>query len=133
MSLNPLKLLEKAINEHGSSAILKERLALVRDVLEKVEKEKCDLERELTNAREEISLLKSKIPSTEFVQYRGVKFKRKLSGGYEETAYCPHCELGMASTPSRSMPLVCGKCNALSGFKARELVDVLKEVEREYP
>jgi len=133
MSLNPLKLLEKAINEHGSSAILKERLALVKDMLDKVEKEKYDLERELNKAQEEISRLKSTIPSTEFVQYRGVKFKRKPSGGYEKTAYCPSCELGMASASSRSMPLVCGKCGALSGFKARELVGVLEEVEKEYP
>ncbi|MBA7646296.1 hypothetical protein ES703_54058 [subsurface metagenome] len=132
MSLNPLTLLEKAINEHGSSTILKERLALVKDVLAKVEQEKSNLERELAIAREEISCLKSLVPSTDFVQYRGVKFKRKPSGGYEKTAYCPSCEVGMASTSSGSMPLVCGKCNALSGFKSRELVNVLKEVESEY-
>lgn len=51
MSLNPLALLEKAINEHGSSAILKERLELVRDQLAKVEREKHVLETELAVAR----------------------------------------------------------------------------------
>jgi hypothetical protein len=29
MDLNPLNLIEKLINEHGSSAILKERLELI--------------------------------------------------------------------------------------------------------
>src|ERR1035437_2938439 len=43
MSLNPLTLLEKAINEHGSSVILGQRLDLVKEMLTKVQKEKSDL------------------------------------------------------------------------------------------
>ena len=133
MNLNPLVLLEKVINEHGSSVILKEHLALVKDMLTKVEKENSDLKKELVSAREEIIELKAKIPSTKFVEYRGVKFKRKPSGGFEKSAYCPSCEVGMASTPSGQMPFVCGKCNSLSGFKSRELASILKEVKSEYP
>jgi hypothetical protein len=133
MNLNPLVLLEKAINEHGSSVILKEQLALVKDMLTKVEKEKSDLEKELVSAREEIIELKAKIPSTKFVEYRGVKFKRKPSGGFEKSVYCLSCEVGMASTPDGEMPFVCGKCHSLSGFQSQELASILKEVESEYP
>lgn len=55
MSINPLILLEKAINEHGSSVILKERLKLVKDQLAKVEAEKA----ELKSIQNENSLLKT--------------------------------------------------------------------------
>ena len=133
MELNPFGLLEKAINEHGSSAILKERLELVRDQLAKVEREKQVLEAELAVARAALAEALRQLPSSEFVAYRGVKFRRKPSGGYENTAYCPGCESGMASTPSGDMPLVCGKCHALSGFRSGELKIVLAELARDYP
>ena len=42
MSLNPLALLEKAINEHGSAVILKERLALASDQFSALEKKSVD-------------------------------------------------------------------------------------------
>ncbi len=133
MNLNPLSLLEKAINEHGSSAVLRERLGLVKDELAKAEKEKADLQIELANAREEISMLKEKMPSRQFVEYRGVKFKRKPSGGYERSVYCPSCEVGMATIPGGTLPFVCGRCNCLSGFPAGELDSILREVQSEYP
>lgn len=133
MNLNPLALLEKAINEHGSSTILKERITQVKEELLRVEKENSNLKKELAAAKEEIEQLKSRIPRAEFVEYRGVKFKRKPSGGYEGTAYCPSCEVGMAPTLPRSKPLVCGKCHALSGFTTRQLLSVIEEVKREYP
>ena len=132
MNLNPLALLEKAINEHGSSAILKERLEHVKDLLDKAVKEKSELENELEKARMEIGQLKTRIPNIEFVEYRGVKLKRKPSGGFEETAYCTCCEAGMGSIDG-DMPFACGKCHALSGFNARELASVMKEAESEYP
>ena len=66
MSFNPLVWLEKAINEHGSSTILGHNLALIKDMLAKVEKEKSELEKSLSEAREEIIELKKKIPSSKF-------------------------------------------------------------------
>lgn len=133
MSLNPLTLLEKAINEHGSSVILGHHLSLVKEMLSKVEKEKSDLEKLLSSAREEIIELKKKIPSTKFIEYRGAKFKRKPSGGYENSVYCPSCEVGMATIQDSDMPFVCGKCNALTSFTFHDLISVLKEVAIEYP
>jgi hypothetical protein len=132
MSLNPIALLEKAVNEHGSSAILKERLDLIKDTLAKVVNEKADLEIELANAKKEIERLKALVPNAKFVEYGGVKFKRKPSGGFEKTVYCPSCEVGMATISGANMPFVCGKCNSLSGFNSNELNSILKEVENEY-
>lgn len=132
MNLNPLTLLEKAINEHGSAVILNERLSLVKEMLAKVEKEKTYLEKELSNARKEIIELKEKIPSTNFVDFMGAKFKRKPSGGYENSVYCPSCETGMSSAID-GMPFVCGKCHALTTFTSHDLSSVLREVSNEYP
>ena len=68
MSLNPLTLLEKAINEHGSSVILKERLELVKDQLAKVVAENTELE-EIQNKyhllKTENSKLKGEIENLE--------------------------------------------------------------------
>ena len=133
MELNPLTLLEKAINEHGSSAILKERIELVKDLLSKVEREKRELEQELAKARQELHELKRRQPGDGFVSYRGAKFKRKPSGGYENSVYCPGCEIGMATISGANMPFVCGKCHALSGFTSRELQSVLQELVVDYP
>ena len=42
MNLNPLSLLEKAIDEHGSANILRERVALVREQLAAAEQKLVD-------------------------------------------------------------------------------------------
>lgn len=133
MTLNPLTWLEKAINEHGSSTILGQNLALIKDMLAKVEKEKSELEKSLSEARKELIELKKKIPAPHFVEYRGAKFKRKPSGGYENAVYCPICEIGMGTIPNRRMPFTCGRCKAFTSFFAHELHSILKEVEIEYP
>lgn len=59
MSLNPLSLLEKAINEHGSAVILKERLALAADQFAVLEKKLADqeiLSRQLQSDNESLQL-----------------------------------------------------------------------------
>ena len=54
--MNPLKLLEKVINEHGSSAILKERLELVNDQLQRNEREKSEMEDEIVKLKKKMNL-----------------------------------------------------------------------------
>lgn len=43
--MNPLVLLEKAINEHGSATILKERITAVKEERTKVTKEGNDIQK----------------------------------------------------------------------------------------
>lgn len=133
MDLNPLSLLEKAINEHGSSTILKERIELVKDLLLKVQRDNELLLSELATTKRELAELKKKIPREGFVEYRGVKFKRRPSGGYETSVYCPSCEVGMATISGADMPFVCGKCHSLSGFNSNELPTILKDLIADYP
>lgn len=133
MELNPLKLIEKLINEHGSSSILKERLELIRDQLSALKAKNDELEEALGGAQEEAERLRRLVPDSRFVEYGGVKFKRKPSGGFESTVYCPSCEVGMATIPGANLPFTCGKCSALSGFSSSQLATILREVQAEYP
>ena len=135
---NVFACLEKLINEHGSSVIQGKHLALIKDTLSKVEKENADLKRALSTVKEEnerlkeeIEHLKTQIPSKEFEAYKGAKFKRKPSGGFEETVYCPKCEYGMTSLGS--LPFTCIHCNVATNFHKKQLPKILKELEKEFP
>ena len=66
-----------------------------------------------------------------FVNFKGVSFRRKPSGGFEDAAYCPSCRIGMAPLEPDE-PLLCGKCNAFSGFNSGKLKDVMEELLLEY-
>ena len=50
-----LKLIEKLINEHGSSSILKERLGLVRDQYDALERKLVDMEQRAVTAEAELT------------------------------------------------------------------------------
>lgn len=128
MNLNPLSLLETAINEHGSSVILRDRLALVKDMYEKVVKEKTDLEKKFADMQKELIEIRKQIPNPSFVEHRGVKFKRKSSGGYEHTVYCPSCEFGMAFS-HKKIPFSCGRCHIQTSFLAKDLINIINELE----
>ena len=71
--------------------------------------------------------------STNFVPYMGAKFKRKPSGGYENSVYCPSCEEAGMATIDNDMPYVCGKCDSMTTFTGSELPSILGEVASEYP
>ncbi len=57
MSLNPLTLIEKTINEHGSAAILKERIDLARDQYAALERKLADATALLSQYRSTIEQL----------------------------------------------------------------------------
>ena len=133
MNINPLILLEKAINEHGSATILRQRLELVKEMLAKVEKEKADCVKKLSDAHKEIEELTRKLPSPNFVEYRGSKFKRKPSGGYEHTVYCPSCNIAMTDAFEGKLPFACPQCPCRTPYNAHDLDSVLAELLKEYP
>ncbi|WP_146405347.1 hypothetical protein [Allorhodopirellula heiligendammensis] len=64
-SLNPLSLLEKLINEHGSAAIRGDQIALLRDQLIATTKRRSELEAENTNLHEETKVLSQRIEDLE--------------------------------------------------------------------
>ncbi len=136
MKLNPSSLIEQLINEHGSSAILKERLLLLKDVISRLENEARELKKALrTCAEERMQLqkeLREKTIACEFVEYRGVFFKRKVSGGYHGAVYCPSCKLPMSSSMENFIQYTCTKCGFFADFCGRDLPRILELVNREY-
>ena len=135
---------EKLINEHGSAAILKERIALANDKyaaieakVEILEAEKVKLQQDNERLRfdneerqkqrrtlEEKLSHKSSLP--DYVEEAGALFKKNPNGTYNETPYCPGCYTAMAS-PGRRELYRCGKkaCGQSASFKDSQLVDVM--------
>jgi len=70
--MNPITLIEKLINEHGSSAILKERLELLRDQISVIEKKNGALKSDNT-------LLKSRKNAIESQLHKATKEIERLN------------------------------------------------------
>ena len=130
-----LEILEKLINEHGSSTILKERLELINDKYEILENKLANADKENELLKEQLATLKQKLTSQkkelEFIEYKGAKFKRMPSGAFEESPYCLKCDGGMFSLGG-SLPFVCGSCGSTANFKGTQLKSVINEVKNEY-
>ena len=126
---------EKLINEHGSAAILKERIALANDKFAILESENTQLKVKVSILEAENAALKLdneesqkqrraleeklshiSIPQ-EYVEEAGALFKRRPNGEWDYTPYCPTCKTAMAQ-PKRDQPFVCGKksCGQLASF-----------------
>lgn len=109
--MNPLSLIERLINEHGSSTILGERLLLLKDELSKVERERDGLQKKCLNLEKEVSSLREELNkksvSSDFAEVQGVLFKRDSTGSYTPTAYCPECKRPLWSTEPDIFPYQC--------------------------
>jgi hypothetical protein len=68
---------------------------------------------------------------TAFVEYRGALFKRKASGGYEPTVYCPICHHPMGSLMNE-LPFNCARDKQSMNFTGKDLPGILRELEKEY-
>jgi hypothetical protein len=126
-----LDLIERAINEHGSAAIMRERLDLIRDQAQALEKKMADLQDENTRLKKRIAELEAdlaaKTKRNEFVEHRGALFKRKPTGAYHNAVFCPDCEGPMMSLEGE-LPFHCGPCKRSVSFSGRELPEIMGEL-----
>ncbi len=114
-SLNPLSLIEKLINEHGSSSILRDRLLLIKEELAKVESDRAnlitkvaELEKQLGNCTEQLN--KATTPK-EFTEHMGALYKKDMDGRYMPIAFCPKCKTPLVGTPDfKIFPYYCSGC-----------------------
>ena len=102
-----LELIDKLINERGSSTIrgeiivlLKEQTAIEARKLSEVTTERDSLLAENQSLREQIALLS---PSQDFRTYRGLLWLPLSTGGYEDSPYCPKCKMVMHPSPPPSI------------------------------
>lgn len=132
--------IEKLITEHGSAAILKERIALANDKYANLEMEKKVLRSEnealrLDNAqlKQERRALEEKFShiasSSEFTEEAGALFKRRENGEWDYTPYCPACKTAMVA-PGRHELFRCGKksCGQSASFKGIQVTDVVSRL-----
>lgn len=135
MSTNPLKdlmeSLEKLVTEHGSAAILRERLALVKEQAEIIIKQNEALKKENAQlkelGRDLQAQLMAKARVAEFVEYRGAAFKPMAGGGYEKAVFCPECHRAMFSLQG-VLPYSCTKCKTHVDFTGNDLAGVMAEL-----
>jgi hypothetical protein len=92
--MNLFDAIEKLITEHGSAAILRERIAQAKEQQAALEKENASLKTEnarlasdLQKAQSEIQHLKP----TGMVENDGLLWKRTPSG-FDRRPYCPRCD-----------------------------------------
>ena len=132
MSLNPLVLLEKAINEHGSATILKERLALAADQFQKLENENRELKKSNKSLHEKVDeltrQLEAKTVPEEYIKKRGVLFLRNPDGSIDPDAYCPTCKSSMFSLMGAT-PLKCKKCGEVAGITGNEIKGIIAIIQ----
>ena len=109
--MNPFDAIEKLITEHGSAAILRERITQLREQFtlateraETAEARTKNLEAQLRDARMEVERLKP--PGLE--ESMGVLWKR-TPAGFEQHPYCKECPSHPVMTPMhRARIWVCG-------------------------
>jgi len=93
--------IEKLITEHGSAAILKEHVALLRARMELMEKDGAVAKEKIRSLEAEnnrLSALAKKANAAEFKSYRGLLWKPEGSG-YEPSPYCPRCKMPLGQWP----------------------------------
>jgi len=130
MAIPILGEIERFISEHGSSVVLKERLALLQDKLILLKEEVSKLEKSNTDLKTQVAELQSKLASAsrveQFEEERGALFKRRAGGGYHQAVYCPKCHQSASSFPPGA-EFNCN-CGWSSSFTARELSDVMSQL-----
>lgn len=126
-----MDMIERAINEHGSAAILRERILLIREQAQLTEAENVRLREENQCLQRRVLELEAQVNARrqqdEYVECRGALFKRKPTGGFHEAVYCPQCRLPMSSLQD-VIPFRCGNCKVSMNFTGRELQAVLQEL-----
>jgi DNA repair exonuclease SbcCD ATPase subunit len=127
-SLNPIDLIEKAINEHGSAEILKERLDLAKDQFVALDRKASELEREIgkleaklqreqldrNQAQEELKRLQ-KEHEEDIRIYKNIEFRKGKRTGNTWSAFCPNCHLPAEKLEADGTAI----CSMLCGWHPR--------------
>ncbi|MEM6884046.1 MAG: hypothetical protein AAF571_03375 [Verrucomicrobiota bacterium] len=125
-----MKLLNDIITEHGSAAILKERLLLLKDQIEALEQKVVDLQTENTELKGKVYDLTKKLeeaaPPDEYFKHKGILLRKGEDGKTEDTVYCPKCQSPMYSLMDAT-PFKCS-CGFIAGFTGKEFRKILREL-----
>lgn len=128
-----MELLNRLITEHGSAEVRGEIIALLREQIQILEKQKEQAEHRASDLVKQLeqcqSALAAQARREEFVECRGALFKRKPDVGYHRAVYCPRCHTSTATGPLPELPFHC-HCGWMGTFTAAELDAVMADLPR---
>lgn len=126
----------KLYEDASTGAIKREHIALLQEQVQPLVKKIEDVEEE--NAR----LKKSSEAATrqlaeyaareQFIEFRGVLFKKALSGGYYPDAYCPACRTVLMFRTTREQ-VACSRCKFIAPFIGGELPSLVSKLPGNIP
>jgi ribosomal protein S27E len=123
-------LVDRYIQERGSSAVLDKHLAFIRDQAQALEKQVEKLEAENASLKEQLGQYQGQLQAQsrgdEFVEHRGALFKRKPEGGYHLAVYCPHCR--NSAFAFGHLPYSCKRCHWNADFSKGDLQKIMAEL-----
>ena len=115
------------IKEFPALSVVRERLALAEGKFAALEADNRRLNKANSKLRAEVAELRKRMPSDEFVEHKGVLFKRGRSGAFDGIAYCPVCQLAL-STPEEFFPPRCSKCRFDAPFALSQIPQIITEI-----
>ena len=126
---------DRLITEHGSAAVQKTHIDMLRDQTQALEKENVELKKRVAEFEDQLrkatAELQTKRSAEEYVRHRGVLFRRLPDGSYEDGVYCHICQGPMFSMANIT-PFACSRCDVTAGFTGRDLSRVLGELKKNY-
>ena len=124
-----LETIDKLITERGSAAVMDKHLAFVREQAATLEKQIATLQQENTTLKQQLAKCQGELSANataeDFIEHRGVLFKRKAGGGYHLAVYCPLCQKPAGSPEGIPYHCRCGWCG---DFGAGELKQVMEDL-----
>lgn len=110
MSLNPLTLIEKVITEHGSAAVQKTHLDLLKTQIVSLQSERDQLAEESTQLKMKLKEAEANLAelakSENFVTKSGILWKPD-GERFEPIPYCPRCKVPMTSAINKFICCCC--------------------------
>jgi hypothetical protein len=122
-------LLTDILKEIPTSGVLKERVALAEQKYDLLEQQNENLKLENARLKSELAAIKSAVPSSAFMEARGVLFKRKANGSFEPEAYCPDCERVLSTFEEMVFPPSCSRCRFQAPFFKKEIAGIIAELQ----
>ena len=122
------------LSKLGTSAVLREQVALIERELRFAKEEATKLNQEnarLVEAlREATEQLQAQRVGNEYTHHRGALFRREASGKYDGVVYCPKCRGSASAFPpdDRSASFCCDACRWFSPFTVGELPAVMASI-----
>lgn len=119
--------LSDLLKDYPALNVAQERVALAEAKYAALEEENKRLKGENAQLKGELAAAQRQIPSDDFVERRGVLFKRRADGKFDPDAYCPKCKTPLYAMDDIFIP-TCSGCRFRSPIKRPEMRVIVGEL-----